>query len=575
MSTHLSNLLYIKKHIPVSTKSIKIVAKGTTPLLSKIADRFKAIKQMHDEEFHQEVQTAIPLKNATLTTDPTKVPLPFARLIFQLAKENERLLSVGKKPVNIVESLIKNVRPSKRKYLMAQLIKIQTSDSLELGCDNQEAERILKSTTRLEIIKRLNKQNKKNKRFQRGNKRANMLTLGSKMQPSLDHLCGNNVSEESHNHLQRMSTLNFAKSMCTIWLPQENPLADMITSDSSSYASIISPCKMNHFEVEEDKMPSFSGEEERSNDFKSMMAKRVPKIAQETSKRSLVDMKLKKMESDLSDESGENELFLFKRKDNFPSSTTMTSTVCDKPTKLKVGSMTSLDEIAEEKYPQKKKVITNDLFAQVSRTARRKPGQKNTTQCFLSDKRAEIVDTNNVRSNSHNILVNKMKNSLNSNKCNFKIRKTSNEFQKRRAQSLEKLSKKDEQSPWSLSTKLMTISHKLNDYVDSANQISMDTNTNPRKFLQTKINSTLKPYNQSKYNLKAYNCNKSSIFDDKTYSKAEKPQNFAINCWKKKRRRRNVYQVTEGTKFTKVNVSFKCSNILGYLSIGEKAIMGM
>jgi len=105
------------KNTPSKTQN----RRSKKPLLSRIADQFKAIKKQREEDFQSEIQNSLPLSNAKLIPDPSLIPMDFTRHILELIKENERLISIGQKPVNLVEEKIRLLRPSKRKFFMVQL----------------------------------------------------------------------------------------------------------------------------------------------------------------------------------------------------------------------------------------------------------------------------------------------------------------------------------------------------------------------------------------------------------------------------------------------------------------------
>lgn len=93
------------------------------PLLAKIADRFKQINQQQNEDFVKELTTTIPLANANLIPDPSKIPVDFTRHVLDLIRRNEKFIAKGLAPINLIETKIKLLRPSKRKYFMVQLMK--------------------------------------------------------------------------------------------------------------------------------------------------------------------------------------------------------------------------------------------------------------------------------------------------------------------------------------------------------------------------------------------------------------------------------------------------------------------
>jgi len=167
-------------------------------LLTKIAERFSQIKQQQNEDFNNEIKTSLPLSNANLVPDPTMIPKDFTRHVLALIKENEMLVKMGMSPKNLVEEKLKLLRPSKRKFFMVQLLKLKSKEQistsklsgeyLELGVHNTEVEKILKDSTRPEILKRLNHQQRRVERRRRQSKRNNTLSLPEVQKPSLLNL---------------------------------------------------------------------------------------------------------------------------------------------------------------------------------------------------------------------------------------------------------------------------------------------------------------------------------------------------------------------------------------------------
>merc|ERR1712048_1054145 len=393
-----------------------------SPLLAKIADRFKQINQQQNEDFIKEMTTSLPLSNANLQPDPSKVSSDFTRHVLDLIRKNEKMIAKGLAPINLVETEIVKLRPSKRKFFMVQLMKqaakenkLKNQDCLELGVHRSEVEKILKSSTKPEIIRRLNYYHKKMERSRRNNKRVNTLNLTESMQPSVmnleshcnmehvhDHSCHLEVNEPRKSCYQ-VNHLNNVRSNTDIWIPKELIADDDICTDSSSCASIKSPCKRDN-----DNLSSLSGASPNNRgckDFKLVMAKKM--------QRAKMAMK-QELESDSESEDMYNEIESFApRRDSgelkmlsFPSTKTNSvnsvynkerlsamkkgsqrklkrgfsthllgsnsqmssiSQVGGTNMNIKLPSMTSLHDIVEEKTPKENDDVNADLDEKIDK----------------------------------------------------------------------------------------------------------------------------------------------------------------------------------------------------------------
>merc|ERR1712048_1142754 len=389
------------------------------PLLAKIADRFKQINQQQNEDFVKELTTSIPLANANLIPDPSKISVDFTRHVLDLIRRNEKLIAKGLAPINLIETKIKLLRPSKRKYFMVQLMKqaakenkLKNQDCLELGVHKSEVEKILKSSTKPEIIKRLNHEQKKIDRSRRNVKRVNMLNLTQSMQPSiinLESICNMEHIHDDHCNEPRKSCyqvnhMNNLGSGNDIWIPKELIADDDIHTDSSSCASVKSPCKFNRDNDNLSHNSEASPDNKGCKDFKLVMAKKMMQKAKMAMKQEL--------ESDSESEDAYDEISLFapkrdsgeKRMLSFPSaktnatvssvynrerlssmkkgserklkrgfshvigsSTTMSKTIG--PGSMKLASKTSLHDILEERTPKENddKLSIDDLDGKIDR----------------------------------------------------------------------------------------------------------------------------------------------------------------------------------------------------------------
>merc|ERR1712048_1030327 len=389
------------------------------PLLAKIADRFKQINQQQNEDFIKEMTTSLPLSNANLQPDPSKIPSDFTRHVLDLIRKNEKMIAKGLAPIDLIETKIKLLRPSKRKYFMVQLMKqaakenkLKNQDCLELGVHKSEVEKILKSSTKPEIIKRLNHEQKKIDRSKRNVKRVNMLNLTQSMQPSiinLESICNMEHIHDDHCNEPRKSCyqvnhMNNLGSGNDIWIPKELIADDDIHTDSSSCASVKSPCKFNRDNDNLSHNSEASPDNKGCKDFKLVMAKKMMQKAKMAMKQEL--------ESDSESEDAYDEISLFapkrdsgeKRMLSFPSaktnatvssvynrerlssmkkgserklkrgfshvigsSTTMSKTIG--PGSMKLASKTSLHDILEERTPKENddKLSIDDLDGKIDR----------------------------------------------------------------------------------------------------------------------------------------------------------------------------------------------------------------
>merc|ERR1712048_294681 len=415
----------IRPAIYALSKDPKACKFANPPLLAKIADRFKQINQQQNEDFIKEMTTSLPLSNANLQPDPSKIPSDFTRHVLDLIRKNEKMIARGVAPINLVETEIVKLRPSKRKFFMVQLMKqaakenkLKNLDCLELGVHRSEVEKILKSSTKPEIIKKLNYYHKKMERSRRNIKRVNMLNLTQSMHPSVinleshcnldhlhDHSCTLNTLEvnEPRKSCYQVNHLNNVNSNTDIWIPKELIVDDEIHTDSSSCASIKSPCKRDN-----DNLSSLSGaipNNRGCKDFKLVMAKKMQR-AKMAMKQELTN------ESDSESEDMCNEIELFApRRDSgelkmlsFPSTkTNSVNSIYNKErlsamkkrsqrklkrgfstnvlgsnsqmssisqvggTNIKLPSMTSLHDIVEEKTPKENDEVNADLDEKIDK----------------------------------------------------------------------------------------------------------------------------------------------------------------------------------------------------------------
>lgn len=121
-----STLNLKKEQIPLKKSSIPQIG-----YLNMMANHFDIMKftQEQAEKSKSEVLIPTPLTNSTLFPDPTKIPFAHVRHCYDLIKKNDQLVAQGYKPINLAETVISKLRPTKRKIMLVELTKMMMKDS--------------------------------------------------------------------------------------------------------------------------------------------------------------------------------------------------------------------------------------------------------------------------------------------------------------------------------------------------------------------------------------------------------------------------------------------------------------